>query len=146
LEDLRGELVVLVKLRQTGDDRRLPVDWIIILIVVPFCIGFVGTIVKTTALGKKPWDPSKFNRLQRLYFRTLAWHPVFVALPLGGAFMAFGWPHIFGDNPLAYGLAALFSSGVTIVGYALIVKTIRRMIGAAGSIVGGGGGSEDEKP
>lgn len=120
--------------------------WFVILVVIPFCIGFVGGIVKRTVLGKKPWDAEKFNWFQKLYFKTLAWHPVFVALPLWLAFWGAGWPHIFGDNLLAYGTAALFSAGVAIVGYQLIVKTIRRMIGAAGALVGSGGDSDFGDP
>jgi hypothetical protein len=119
-------------------------DWVILLVVLPFCIGFVGGIVKSSVLGPKPWDPPKFSWSQRLYFRTLAWHPVLVALPLGLAFITFEWPQVIGDNALAYGLAALFSSGVTIIGYALIVRTIRRMISAAGGAASGGGSAYDD--
>lgn len=119
-------------------------EWILILVVIPFCIGFVGNIVKRAVLGAKPWDEARFSWFQRLYFTTLAWHPVFVALPIGLAFWLARWPQLFGDNPLAYATEALFSSFVAIIAYALLVKTIRRMIGAVGAMVGNG--SPDDEP
>lgn len=127
-------------------------SWIIVLIAIPFVIGFVGGIVKLSVLGRKPWDSSGFNWFQRAYFRSLAWHPVFVGVALGFLFWAFRWPQLFGDALPGYMLAAMFSSGVTIIAYNLLVKTIRRMIGAAGALVGaappgiGDDGGTDDRP
>lgn len=117
-------------------------DWLIVLIVIPFVIGSLGNIVKATVLGPKPWPPdgAGFNWFQRVYFRSLAWHPVFVAVPLWAAFVVFEWPGVFGHNVLAYFFAAGFSAAVTIIAYHLIVRSVRRAV----SSVGGGGGDDPD--
>lgn len=127
-------------------------DWLILLVVVPFVFGFVGGIVKSTVLGPKPWDYGRFNWFQKGYYKSIAWHPVFTGVGAG----AIAWalqgplPEVFGTSLVGYLTAGLFAGGVSIVGYALIVKTIRRMIGAAGALVGGAGSGnarrEDDDP
>lgn len=121
-------------------------DWIILLIVVPFVFGFVGSIVKNTVLGPKPWDYARLSWFQRAYYKSLAWHMVFTGVGAGAIAWAFHGPvpEVFGTTLLGYLIAGLFAGGVSMIGYALIVKTIRRMIGSAGSLIGGGGGKDDD--
>lgn len=119
-------------------------DWFIILIVIPFAIGFVGSIVKRSVLGPKPWPEEAYYRggrapwWQKVYFRSMLWHPVFVGLALGVAFRLFGGPipDLLGESWTGCLLAGLFAAGSSIIGYQLIVRTIRRIMAQAGSLVG----------
>jgi hypothetical protein len=108
-------------------------DWIIILIVAPFLIGFAGEIVKKW-VNAKAGDPG----FKGLYYVTYKGHALVVGALLGLAMWAGKGPvpalfhYAVGDVSEAgiggYVLAYAFSGGVAMVAYSTIVGTIKNSI------------------
>lgn len=139
-------------------------EWLVIFLIAPALIGFVGSLVKRSVLGPKsewpaarpkrrgdtPMPGSGFAGFQRFYFVTLGWHPLLAGLVVGliGHWIGLPSPGAFGTGYAGTILAYSFAGMVASVGYDAIVKTIRRIIAGVGDVLtsgaGGGAGRFDE--
>lgn len=108
-------------------------SWIIILGIAPFLIGMSGQVARSAVLGdKKPAKSLKGWR--RVYHATLPMHALSVGAAIGIAGYKFGAPvpSVFGEEIAGSVLAYTLSGGVSVIGYDVIVKTLRRMLESYG--------------
>lgn len=111
-------------------------SWIVILGLVPFLIGMAGTVAQRIILGdargriKQPKEG--WSGLRRVYWVTIPLHAIAVGCFLGfvGWGLGFPLPAVFGERAggavLAYGI----SGAISVVGYDVLVKTIKRVLGS----------------
>lgn len=115
-------------------------QWAVLLLVTPFVLGFVGQQVKRSILGPRAtWPKDGFRGARGFYWSTMGWHPVIAGLllGLGGFYVGFPVPSAFGRELGGALLAGACSGGVSVIAYALIVRTLRRLIVVFGSMFGG---------
>lgn len=105
--------------------------WIIVLGVVPFLIGMCGQVARKLVLGtEKP--KNGWRGWRKVYWATLPIHAMLVGGGTGFLLYKFGAPvpDVFGKELGGYILGYTLSGGVSVVGYDVIVKTIRRILGS----------------
>lgn len=112
-------------------------EWITVLIILPFIIGMLGEIVKKLVLrGKMPADG--WPGWRGVYYVTYRAHALAVGAGMGTGCAALGipLPGLFGPTLAGGALAGAFAGGVAMVAYAGIVKTIQAAVRQVGLRVG----------
>lgn len=125
-------------------------QWIVILIVAPLFIGYLGPQVRVLVLGSVenwPVNPARpaakpgsgFTGIRRVYWITYAIHAPIVGCLVGlvGYWAMIPRPDTFGTGLAGAVLAYGFAGVVSVIGYNAIVTTIRRAIASAGAKVSG---------
>jgi len=113
-------------------------SWIILLGVVPFLIGMCGQVAQKLVLGAR--SPKGLKGWRRVYWATLPIHAMVVGGGVGVLGSKFGvpLPEAFGKELGGYVLGYTLSGGVAVVGYDVLVKSLRRMLGSFKFVPGGG--------
>lgn len=112
-------------------------EWITVIIILPFIIGMLGEIAKKLVLrGKMP--DAGWMGWRGVYYVTYRAHALAVGAGFGAGAKAMGipFPELFGDTIASGALAGAFAGGVAMVGYATIVKTIQAAIKQVGLRLG----------
>jgi hypothetical protein len=125
-------------------------EWITVLLVVPFIIGMLGEVVKQLVLpGKMP--EAGWTGWRGVYFVTYKAHALAIGALAGllAAWVNIPWPkEVFGEGAGGGALAFCFSGGVAMVAYAGIVGVIKNLVKLVGARTGAaaGGGSRPTDP
>jgi hypothetical protein len=109
------------------------VEWITVLIILPFIIGMMGEIVKKLVL-RGPMPKTGWPGWRGVYYVTYRAHALAVGAGFGAACaaVAIPFPELFGGTVAGGALAGAFAGGVAMVAYATIVKTIQAAIRQVG--------------
>ncbi|MGD9749362.1 MAG: hypothetical protein AB7W59_00040 [Acidimicrobiia bacterium] len=112
-------------------------EWITVLIILPFIIGMLGEMAKKLILrGKMP--EAGWPGWRGVYYVTYRAHALAVGAGFGAGCAALGipFPALFGGNVAGGALAGAFAGGVAMVAYAGIVKTIQAAVRQVGLRIG----------